>query len=81
MTELREGRITAGKIQDDQHQINLGEPISNKKTHIETKIDNPSRNRAQWLLWWIMLIIAMFTVLNICSTKITCGPMLFDNNT
>ena len=82
MTELPEGRITAGKIQADELQIQLGEPIAEKtSTHTEVKIAKPNQNRSQLILWWIMVILAMLTVLVLFSTIITCGPMLFANIT
>ena len=82
MTELPEGRITAGKIQADELQIQLGEPIAEKtSTPTEAKIVKPNLNRSQLILWWIMFILAMLTVLNLFSTIITCGPMLFANVT
>ena len=82
MTELPEGRITAGKIQADELQIQLGEPIAAKtSTPTEAKIVKPNQNRSQLILWWIMFIFALLTVLNLFSTIITCGPMLFANVT
>ena len=82
MTELPEDRITTGKLQADELQIYLGEPVAvNTIAHTETKIGNLMQNRHQWILWWIMVIIEMLTVLNLISTIITCGPMLFANVT
>ena len=82
MTDIPEGRITAGKLQSDELQIHLGEPTAEKtSTPTEAKIVKPNLNRSQFLLWWIMFILAMLTVLNLCSTMITCGPMLFANVT
>ena len=46
MTELPEGRITAGKLQADELQIQLGEPVAaNTPAHIETTIVNHKLNR------------------------------------
>ena len=82
MAELPEGRITAGKIQADELQIFLGEQTAEKiSTPTEAKIVKPNLNRSQFILWWIMFILALLTVLNLCSTIITCGPMLFANVT
>ena len=94
MTELPEGRITAGKIQADELQIQLGEPIAGKtSTPTEAKIVKPNQNRSQLIpyhtaaqsyhiiLWWIMVFLAMLTALNLFSTIIICGPMLFANVT
>ena len=86
MTDIPEGRITAGKLQSDELQIHLGEPaavaIANTPTHIETKIVNPKQNRPQMILWWIMAIILLLTVLNLFSTIITyCKPIVFENVT
>ena len=61
MTDIPEGRITAGKLQSDELQIHLGEPA-----HIETKIVNSKQNRPQLMLWWIMVIIGLLTLLNLC---------------
>ena len=78
MTELPEGRITSGKLQADELQIQLDEQVAaTPPAHTETKIDNHKQNRHQWILWWIMIIIAMLTVLNLFTTTITCGPMIF----
>ena len=66
MTELPDGRITVGKIQADELQIQLGEPIAKKTTTpTEVKIVKPNQNRSQLILWWIMVILAMLTVLNL----------------
>ena len=66
MTELPEGRITAGKIQADELQIHLGEPTAEKTlTPTESKIDNPNQFRLHLILWWIMFILAMLSVLNL----------------
>ena len=82
MTELPEGRITAGKIQADELQIQLAGPIAEKtSTPTEVKIVKPNQNRSQLILRWIMVILAILTVLNLFSTIITCGPMLFANVT
>ena len=82
MTELPEGRITAGKIQADELQIQLGEPIAETtSTPTKAKIVKPNQNRSQLILWWIMVILAMLTVLNLFSSIITYGPMLFANVT
>ena len=82
MTELPEGRITAGKIQADELQIQLGEASAAKtSTPTEAKIVKPNQNRSQLILWWIMFILALLTVLNLFSTIITCWPMLFANVT
>ena len=82
MTELPAGRITAGKIQADELQIQLGEPTAEKtSTPTEAKIVKPNQNRSQLILWWIMFIQAMLTVFNLFSTIITCGQMLFANVT
>ena len=51
MTELGEGRITAGKIQADELQIHLDEPLAkNTPEQNETKIVNLSQNRLQQLV-------------------------------
>ena len=75
MTDIPEGRITAGKLQSDELQIHLGEPAAaataNTPAHIETKIVNPKQNRPQMILWWIMAIILLLTVLNLFLTIIT----------
>ena len=82
MTELPEGRITAGKIQADELQIHLGDqPVANAPLNTETKIVKPPQNRPQSLMWWIMLIIVFHIALKLFSTIITCGPMLFANVT
>ena len=82
MAELPEGRITAGKLQADELQIHLSViPVANTPAHTDTKIVNSKQNRPQLMLWWIMVIIGLLTFLNLCSTIITCGPMLFANIT
>ena len=82
MTELPEGRITAGKIQADELQIQLGEPIAEKTSApTDAKIVRPNQNRSKLILWWIMVILTILTVLNLFSAIITCGPMLFANGT
>ena len=82
MTELPLGRITTGKLQADELQIHLGEPVAvNTPVHTETKIGNLKQNRHQWIHWWIMVILAILTVLNLFSTIITCGPIIFTNVT
>ena len=84
MTDIPEGQITAGKLKSDELQIHLGEPAAataNSPAYIETKIVNSKQNRPQLILWWIMVIIGLLTLLNLCSTIITCGPMLFANVT
>ena len=82
MTDIPEDRITAGKLQSDELQIHLGEPTAGKTSSpTEAKIVKPNLNRSQFILWWIMFILAMLTVLNLCSTIITCGPILFANVT
>ena len=78
MTDISEGRITAGKLQSDELQIHLGEPAAataNTPAHTDTKVVNSKQNRHQLMLWWIMVIIGLLTLLNLCSTIITCGPM------
>ena len=82
MTDIPEGRTTAGKLQSDELQIHLEEPVAattaNTPTHIETKIVNPKQNKHQMTLCWIMAIILLLTVLNLFSTIITCcGPIVF----
>ena len=80
MAELPEGRITDGKLQSDELQIHLGDiPATNTPAYTYTKIVNSKQNRPQLMLWWIMVIIGLLTLLNLCSTIITCGPMLFAN--
>lgn len=82
MTDIPEGRITAGKLQSDELQIHLGDiPAANTPAHTDTKVVNSKKNRPQLMLWWIMVIIGLLTLLNLCSTIITCGPMLFANVT
>ena len=84
MTDISEGRITAGKLQSDERQIHLGEPAAataNTLAHIETTIVNSKQNRPQLMLWWIIGIIGLLTLLNQCSNIITCEPMLYANVT
>ena len=85
MTDIPEGRITAGKLQSGKLQIHLGElaaATANTPAHIETKIINPKQNRPQLILWWIMEIFLLLTVLNLFSTIITCcEPIVFANVT
>ena len=52
MTELPERRITAFKIQADELQSYLGNPpAANAPANTESKIDKPSQNRLQQLMW------------------------------
>ena len=86
MTDIPEGRITAGKLQSDELQIHLGEPATattaNTLAKNETKKDYLKQNRPpQWFLWWFMIIVILLTGLNLFSIVLIFEPSVFANVT